>query len=205
MSKRLDLVNQRFGRLTVISFTGIDNNCNSLWECKCDCGNITTVRGNFLKDGHTKSCGCDRKSSHFTHKKSKTRLYVIWKNMKSRCYYKNNNSFKNYGERGIVVCDEWKNNYESFEKWAINNGYVESSGYKCTIDRIDPNGNYCPENCRWVSPKEQSRNKRNTIYLEYNNQKKPLTEWCEIYNIDYPTARYRYKNNFSFEKIFEIN
>ena len=152
MSKCDDLVGQKFGRLTVISRA---ENVKRLtrWNCICECGNSTVVYGGHLRSGATKSCGCLCKETasknNSTHRKTKTRLFTTWQNMFTRCNNKNHKQYKNYGARGIQVCDEWKD-FVIFYEWAIQNGYNDN----LTIDRIDNDGNYCPENCQWITLSE---------------------------------------------------
>ena len=120
-------------------------------------------------------------------KKSSTRLYSIFYDMKTRCYNKKRKTYKNYGGRGIIICDEWLNNFDNFYNWAINNGYKDN----LTIDRINVNGNYEPSNCRWVIMKEQFHNRTDNVYFIVDNKKKCLAELCEEYNMPYQTVRKR--------------
>lgn len=170
MSKYKDITGRRFGRLTVIKRVENDKLGNAQWLCACDCGNKTIARGVALRQGKTKSCGCllsETSSERMTklkttHGYSKSHIYAVRRSMIERCYKPKNKSYKNYGGRGISVCDEWRNNPESFFDWAVSNGYKQG----LTLERIDNDGNYCPENCRWATMKEQAKNTRNCVRLE---------------------------------------
>lgn len=197
MSKIKDISGQKFGQLTVIKYAYTDKHHTAIWQCKCDCGNIVEVRSDSLRNGHTRSCGC----LHKLHGKSNSRLYYIWKNMKQRCYNKNDHAYNRYGERGIRICDEWLTDFKNFYNWAMDNGYKEN----LTIDRSDVNGNYEPNNCRWATKKQQTRNKRTTKYITYNNETKSLGEWCDILGLNYDKIWCRlYRNNWPMGQALEL-
>lgn len=199
----IDLTGEKFGRLTVIKRHPVNDRQNKpQWECICDCGKNVVVSAYSLRSGNTKSCGCYKsdidREVNTTHGESKTRLYRIWCSIKRRCNSPTDKSYDRYGGRGISVCEEWNNSYETFSKWAKENGYSEG----LSIERKDVNGNYCPDNCTWITLKEQARNKRNTIYITIGNETKRFREWCEMYNVKYDSALYRYHKGYSVEEIF---
>lgn len=201
--KTHNLLHRRFDSLLVIAkdkdFVHKNGTHSSTWVCKCDCGNIKTIIATSLLSGATKSCGCLALKTRTTHGKSKTRLYNTWTNIKQRCYNPKNNHYKNYGGRGIKVCDIWRDDYTEFEHWAYNNGYNDT----LTIDRIDNDGDYTPENCRWVTKVVQDNNKRTNVILEYNGESHTLMEWSKILNVSYSMLQSRYKYGWTAKEIFE--
>lgn len=183
MRKKIgDLTGKRFGRLTVVGRSEGKGHSSVLWVCACDCGNTVIVDWSRLNSGHTKSCGCYRneltskRKPGQKHGMSGTRIYRIWAGMKSRC--DDECKSKYYKDKGISVCKEWET-FEPFYEWAVSNGYADN----LTIDRIDNSGNYCPENCRWATPKEQARNRTNNRIVEVNGKSMPLSEASEITGI----------------------
>ena len=192
-----DLTGQRFGRLTVVSITEMRTPRSHAvrWLCRCDCGNIKDIAGGDLRRHNTQSCGCLRLELSIkrktTHGMKNTRLYRTWISMKNRCNNSLDKDYPNYGGRGIAVYSEWNNSIESFREWSINSGYDDT----LTIDRKDVNGNYTPDNCRWISKEDQASNTRNTIYVSVNGDKIPLrTHLRDIGRFnDYTTIRYRIK------------
>ena len=170
MGKLIDLTGQRFGRLVVVERAGSTQRGQATWLCRCDCGNETAVVANSLRRGNTNSCGCIHSellsSRNYKHGKRHSRLYGVWLGMKERCYNPKHNRYHRYGGRGIAVCDEWRDNFNAFYEWSVANGYDENAPYgECTIDRIDVDSDYCPENCRWVDLLTQ-RNNRSEIRKE---------------------------------------
>ena len=164
MSKINDLTGQRFNRLTVMKQYGRTEDQHVLWLCKCECGGTITATGKSLKSGHTQSCGCLHKQNlrtmRYKHGDWNKRLYVVWQSMKKRCESPTCKSFIYYGAKGVSVCEEW-HEYLAFKEWALASGYDETAPKgECTLDRIDPFGNYEPSNCRWVSMAVQCKNKR---------------------------------------------
>jgi len=192
-------IGDRFTRLEVIGKSEKRDKSRSIYYyCKCDCGNVIEVRKDSLFNGRVKSCGCFTKDRLTKHKKCNTRLYHIRCGMLARCYNENNKDFYNYGGRGITVCDEWKNDFNAFYEWAINNGYSD----ELTIDRIDVNGNYDPSNCRWATVKQQSNNTRFNHYFTFNGETKTITEWAEIKGVRRETLLRRINKGITGEEIF---
>lgn len=166
MSKKINLMGQRFGRLTVIKDTKKRaHNGGILWLCHCDCGNLTESRGDHLQSGRIQSCGClhdelfeiNRIKYRYKHGDGihgkRPRIYMIWQRIIGRCGNPNNKDYKYYGAKGIKICAEWRSDYLAFKNWALANGYADN----LTIDRIDSNGDYCPKNCQWITNAENAR------------------------------------------------
>lgn len=191
MGKIKDISGQKFGRLTVLYRLHNHHKKHTYWLCVCECGNLVEVYGNSLKNGNTKSCGCLHKetisSLNCTHHKSNVKLYKVWNAMKQRCHNKNNKRYKDYGGRGIAVCSEWKDDFMSFYNWALSNGYKDN----LTIDRINNNGNYEPNNCRLVDKKQQARNRRSNITYTINGETKCIADWCNILGLKQKTVYQR--------------
>lgn len=183
------------------------------WICQCECGNKTNSREDDLISGKSNNCGCVRKKkmSEYCKQRNATKeakyrvgdsslLGRVWHNMIYRCYHEKHQSYKWYGGRGIGVCDEWINDYQSFKKWAYLNGYVDG----LSLDRIDVNGNYCPQNCRWVQRKEQASNTSRNRLITYNGQTKTLTQWSEQTGIGYSCLQTRLDKNVPVALAFTL-
>lgn len=203
--RKIDIkIGDKYGRLTVIRETE-PHKCPSgrlirKVLCQCDCGNCTEVQLWSLRKGVTKSCGCYNKEivqqMFSTHGMKGTRLYTIYRSMVSRCTYIKNQHYDRYGGRGIKVCDEWRNNPSAFFQWAVANGYSD----ELSIDRIDNDGDYAPDNCRWITQKEQVNNKSSNLYLEYNGKTKTLSQWAEFTGLRSSTIRQRLIRGWSVER-----
>lgn len=203
-----DLTGKRFSRLIVVEYA-YTKDCRAYWKCKCDCGNEVIKPTNLLTRGTVKSCGCllrdKRHTNTYKHgackNNSETRLYKIWVNMRYRCNKPETSLSKYYYDKGIRVCKEWNESYEPFHKWAMENGYTD----ELTIDRINPDGNYCPENCRWASKEEQVVNRKNiNHFLTYKDKTQTVSQWSRELHIS-RKAILKYTNKgYSLEKIVEV-
>jgi hypothetical protein len=209
-NKRIkDLTGQRFNRLLVKGYIGKNEKNKALWLCMCECEKYKIVDTASLKNGHVKSCGClknelakesIKKCIHIKHGKSRSRIYRIYQGMKERCYNTNNKRYKNYGERGIIICEEWLNNengFINFYNWAMANGYTDD----LTIDRINVDGNYEASNCRWITNKEQQSNKTYHHLLEYNGKIQNIAKWSEETGLPYDVIWRRIEDNWNIEDI----
>ena len=199
-NKFVDLTNFKYGKLTVIKKTNEKTKDNKiLWLCQCKCGNTITLQTYAILSGRTRSCGCLRpelsKKLFSGVRQENLRLYRIWTGIKQRCYNEKYNDYKDYGAKGVIMCEDWKNNYESFYIWAINNGYSDS----LSIDRIDTTGNYEPNNCRWADDETQANNKRNTLYFNIDGEKKSLHQICQEKGVDKTLIYSRLWNGWNLE------
>lgn len=263
MRHKVEIAGKKFGKLTVIKYIGITVAGRSLWECKCECGNITTAEYSNLKRGHTTSCGCVKRKHGMSYKaiyqewlrikeksdtvwaynfesfknwaekngyidgarilrknkklpycfdncyvcngyeelrkikQSNKRLLTCWRAIIARTTNKNIPNYQYYGGRGITVCDEWQNDFQSFYDWAIANGYKEG----LTIDRINNDGNYEPSNCRWATLKEQANNRQSCIFEEYQGQTKTLAQWADEYKLPRYIVYNRYRAGWNIDRI----
>lgn len=198
MTRLIDLTGKRFGRLLVIKKDPKRPKSGTKWICQCDCGRVVSVFSRNLRRGTSTSCGCYKRDnpSRVTHGMSGSRLYGIWSNMKTRCENPKSKAYGRYGGRGIKICDQWQDPSCFFE-WAEANGYEES----LTIERIDNDKGYSPENCRWASREEQGNNKSNNRTFTLGGKTQNLSQWCREFGLDYTTAHKRiFGLGWSFEK-----
>lgn len=204
MGAFIDLTGQRFGRLVVVGRADPprDWRQKARWRCICDCGREVEVFGYNLSNGNTTSCGCLRVerviAASTTHGQSYSRLYSIWKNMHTRCENPHSTHYDNYGGRGISVCEEW-HDFANFMQWAERTGYRED----LTLDRIDVNEGYNPVNCRWITMREQNRNKHNNINITYHGVTRCLSDWAATLGINMKTLWHRiFRYHWDVERAF---
>lgn len=200
--KCADLTGQRFGRLAVVRNAGKDKRGAYLWECLCDCGSTCVMRSDHLKRGEVQSCGClNRERAKETasktgkanrkHGGNGTRLYSVWHGMKDRCYNSGNPYFEKYGGRGITVCAEWRTDFAAFRAWALVNGYASG----LSIDRVDNNAGYSPDNCRWITAKGQARNRRSNRVISG----KSVAAWADKACVSYSAILRRLNCGWSIQ------
>jgi hypothetical protein len=192
--RKINMIGRRFGTLTVISEAPNPYKRKPIaWLCKCECGKTIVVEGGLLRRGYYSSCGCQRiellRKAMTKHGLTDTKLYHSWKCMKYRCLNSHYTEYHLYGGRGITVCNEWLT-FENFAKWALANGYKEG----LSIDRIDANGNYERNNCKWSTAKEQANNKRNNHFITCEGETHTLAEWADIKGLDYGCLESRLNN-----------
>ena len=202
MKPPTNLIGRKFGRLTPVEYLGW-NDGRAQWKCECDCGKETVKDHYALLRGDTTSCGCLRKSKdckNYKHGLHKHRIYRIHNGMKQRCFNSKNPDYKNYGARGITICDEWlgENGFINFYNWALKNGYSDS----LSIDRKKNDGNYCPENCRWIDRKTQQNNTRFNRKVSYNGETHTYAEWESLLNngVTQIDISHRIKNGWDVER-----
>ena len=196
-------IGDKFSKLTVIGFVGVNKKKKRVWLCRCECGKEIQVHTGKLTSGHTKTCGCTRiqnivnaiKISNTKHGMKGTKEYVAWSEMKQRCTNPNAQQYKNYGARGIKVCDRWLNSFENFyaDMGKAPEGF--------SIDRIDVNGDYCPENCRWADYETQQYNRRDTVKITFNGITENLLYWSKRTGISTRNLYERFRRKWSAEKI----
>lgn len=206
MGTFVDRTGIKYGRLTAIKT--IRGRKFVYWLCLCDCGKYTEVRASNLQSGAVKSCGCLNIESITKHNQVHSRLYNVFNSLKQRCLNPNNKEYKNYGGRGIKICKEWldkENGFMNFYNWAMENGYNENAKFQqCTIDRIDVNGNYEPNNCRWITNKEQALNRTTNKILIYKGKSKTMVEWSKELGINYKTFQKYIQKGKNIEEILKL-
>lgn len=186
---RNDLTGKQFSYLTVIERSSDRGNGKKpvvKWTCRCRCGKILDVKSDALLSGHTTSCGCKKIIHNESYGNKKTRLYNIWKCMRQRCLNPNNPNYRNYGRKGVGICKEWQD-YATFKEWAFSSGYADH----LSIDRIDVNGDYSPDNCRWADNKTQANNTTRNRFIEFHGEKLTMSQIADRLNTTYSTIQHR--------------
>lgn len=196
----IDMTGKKCGRWTVLRQGKTDRRKRIHWTCRCECGTERDVEGTNLRGGHSISCGCfssdTSRELNTTHGMTGTRIYDIWRGMMSRCYNSAVASYPDYGGRGIKVCDRW----HVFENFFADMGHRPSDDL--TMDRINNNGDYCPENCRWATKKEQVSNRRNCIYIDTPDGKITISEAARRAGISWFAMRSRVRQNLPLDRLF---
>ena len=197
MPRLIDLTNRRFGKLVVESHFSVNGNRQHFWKCQCDCGGHCVSAGHHLRQGSTKSCGCESAVKE-THGLRQTRAYRIWSLMRHRCTNENSPGWNDYGGRGIRVCDSWR----TFEGFFADMGHPPDG---TTLDRIDNGGNYEPKNCRWATRHEQANNKRNNIVVTVEGEAMTLKQASRKFGFNYKTAHQRLARGWSLDRFISIH
>lgn len=198
MKLRVDLSGKRFGKLTVVELSHRSSG-KAIWKCLCDCGSTSLAQGYNLTIGHTSSCGCQKFESNkaiVTHGKSSTKSHAVWRRMRQRCTNPRDVGYKDYGGRGIVICDRW----DSFESFYLDMGDPPEG---MTIDRIDVNGNYEPGNCRWADDAEQSNNRRCVTKIEKFGRKQTISEWSKELGLSRSTIVRRMEHGWPMDRVLD--
>lgn len=202
MAKCEDMTGRRFGMLTVVSRAENGKYGDAMWQCQCDCGGTVIVRAGDLRRGSTKSCKCMKREwnreSHTTHGLSNTRLHKIWSMVIERCNNHNHVQYHRYGGRGIKMCEEWEKDFVAFYEWAMANGYEDG----LTLDREDNDKGYSPDNCRWITMREQQHNRSNNHLVTMNGRTQNVTQWCNELGVNRAYVYKRLKKGWSPEKAF---
>lgn len=188
--------NERYGRLLTVQISGYNKDGRPLWECQCNCGNKKIALAKLLRNGMTQSCGCIARENppRVSHGKTGTAIYRCWHNMHVRCYYKRSKSYRDYGGRGIRVCNRW----QTFENFLADMGEPPFKG--ATIERRNNNGHYEPDNCYWATRLEQGKNRRNNHVLELNGVSHHISEWSRLTGIKVTTIYQRIRREWSTEQ-----
>ena len=198
MAHLKDEIGNRYGSLLVVN-RAENHGTRAAWVCKCDCGKTTIVAGKTLRSGLTKSCGHTQyEGKTITHGMTNTELYRRWHDMKDRCLNRKRAEWNKYGGRGITFCDDWRK-FEPFMEWALSNGYEQG----LSLDRVDVNGNYCPDNCRWIPINRQARNTSKTVYVEFDGENVPLRDVCERTGADFGRTYWRIRKGWSLKDALE--
>lgn len=202
-----DISGTKFWHLTPIKPLYRNRDRRIVWQCRCDCGTLCGISGKQLRNNRATSCGCEQRKScvsrNLVHGLHDTRLHAIWHGIKRRCYEKTHHAYPMYGGRGILMCDDWKNDFMSFYNWALEQGYNDN----LSIDRIDNSLGYCPENCRWATRKEQANNRECVSKFTYNGNTHSLSEWCDMFGVRYTgyiKARLQSHPDWSIEKLLDL-
>ena len=202
MSKK-NITGERFNRLTAVKYVGVNKHKHSVWECRCDCGKTVNIPIGALRTGNTKSCGCLNleliSSMNRTHGRSRTPEYRNWCAMKERCNSPYHKNYSDYGGRGIRVCERWDSSFENFLADMGPRPFL-----KATVERIDSSKGYSPDNCRWATQKEQTRNKRNTVFLEFKGERKSVGEWAERLGVKIGFITQRLRLGWSVERALTV-
>ena len=196
MGNLVEMAGRKFGKLTVLRREGSDNHKNAMWLCSCDCGGMPrAVVGSDLRAGKSKSCGCVTR----THGMRFTREYEIWTSMKQRCGNKNHQFYHHYGGRGITVCDRW---LDSFENFFLDLGPKTAKGY--SLERVNNNLGYTPENCKWATQREQTNNRRVTVFITARGKTMSQAEWARELGVIPETLGYRRRHGWTDDQIINI-
>ena len=207
-SKFKDMTGLKFGKLEVISRAPDRYVCGkqvTMWNCHCECGNDTVVSGHSLRNHHTESCGCGIREASFKHGDTGTKLYREWCGIKRRCYNQNHHSYKDYGARGITMCDEWKDDYLAFKAWAETQSnyeeFLNSKKSELSIDRMDNDKGYFPDNCRFATAKEQANNRRSNKLITHNGETLTVSQWADKAGLSQQAFNVRYNAGWTMDQI----